>query len=135
MEQMANDSDNSNVSPKLKDDSSHMYIGESSRPLRMRAKEHYNNLSNLKTDSFMVIHWMDSHGRSMTPPRFKMKRVASYRDTFTRQISEDLLIDSEGSMNKRQEYESNCLYRLVPDKLNWEHDLDCLLYTSDAADE
>ena len=27
-------------------------------------------------------------------------------------------------MNKRQEYESNSLYRLVPDKLSWEYDLE-----------
>ena len=128
LEQMSTDSNldsgDSIINPGMKGDSSHMYIGESSRPLRMRASEHYNNLSNLKPDSFMVIHWMDSHGLSMNPPRFKMKRVESYRDTFTRQISEALLIESEGSMNKRQEYESNSLYRLVPDKLSWEYDLE-----------
>ena len=110
LEQMTDDS---NKNPLVKSDSMHVYIGERSRPLRMRAREHFNNLSNKKTDSFMVVHWMDSHGLSMIPPSFQMKRVASYRDTFTRQISEALLIDSEGSMNKRQEYGSNCLYLKV----------------------
>ena len=38
------------------------YIGESSRTLRMRAKEHFNKLESFKTDSFMLIYWMEVHG-------------------------------------------------------------------------
>ena len=89
------------------------YIGESSRPLRMRAKEYFNKLESFKTDSFMLIHWMEVHGDSIIPPNFKIERVASYDDTFRRQISEALLIETEGTLNKRQEYGCNTLFRLA----------------------
>ena len=52
----------------------------------------------------------------MIPPNFKIERVASYKDNFTRQISEALLIETEGTLNKRQEYGCNTLFRLASGK-------------------
>ena len=68
----------------------------------------------------MVLYWMDVHGESMTPPQFQFERISSYRDTFTRQISEAILIETEGNLNKRHEYGSNFLYRLESSKSEWE---------------
>ena len=68
----------------------------------------------------MLIHLMEVHGDSMIPPKFKFERVASYKDIFTRQISEALLIETEGTLNKRQEYGCNNLFRLESGKAEWE---------------
>ena len=95
------------------------YIGETSRPLRMRAREHYTKLNDLKTDSFMATHWVQEHGLSMIPPRFKFTVIKSFGDSFSRQISEALHIEKEGTLNKRAEYGSNHLHRLVADKSPW----------------
>ena len=98
------------------------YIGESSRPIRMRVKEHFSNLSNLRTDSFMVEHWMNCHGNSMTPPVFKFEIKASYRDSMSRQLAEALLIEKEGNLNRRTEYGSNHLCRFELNVPEWERE-------------
>ena len=88
------------------------YIGESSRPLGLRVKEHYSNLRNLKIDSFMVEHWMNHHGVSMIPPEFQFKVVSSYKDSMSRQLAEALLIETEGTFNRKLEFGNNHLCRL-----------------------
>ena len=69
------------------------YIGETARPFRMRSKEHLSKLKNLKTDSFILSHWMLDHGDSMTPPDFEFKRLISFKDSFSRQLAEALYIE------------------------------------------
>ena len=96
------------------------YIGESARPFRLRVNEHFTNLRNWKLDSFMLEHWMTTHGLNMTPPKFQFKSRASYKDSMTRQLAEALLIEEEGSLNKRFEYGSNHLCRLESSIPDWE---------------
>ena len=96
------------------------YIGESSRPFRYRVREHYNKLDNLREDSFMLNHWMLCHGDSMIPPEFDFKIISCHRDSFSRQLSEALLIEEEGILNKRAEYGVNHLYRLQSNMPEWE---------------
>ena len=96
------------------------YIGESSRPFRYRVGEHYNKLDNLREDSFMLNHWMLCHGDSMIPPEFDFKIISCHRDSFSRQLSEALLIEEEGILNKRAEYGVNHLYRLQSNMPEWE---------------
>ena len=98
------------------------YIGESSRPLRLRVKEHYKNLENLKIESFMLQHWMDCHGDSMVPPEFQFKVISSYKDSMSRQLSEALLIEKEGSLNRKMEYGSNHICRLESSVSGWEQE-------------
>ena len=88
------------------------YVGETSRPLRMRAREHHNKLLDYHTESFMFIHWMNSHGLNMTPPRYSFKILGAYTDCLSRQISEAIQIEEKGILNKRSEYGSNHLPRL-----------------------
>ena len=59
------------------------YVGETSRPLRMRAREHRNNLLELNTDSFMLTHWMSKHGLRMSPPEYRFKILGCYRDSLS----------------------------------------------------
>ena len=96
------------------------YIGETSRPIRARAKEHWNNLRDQKENSFMMLHWMHSHGTSASPPNFKCKQINKYRDSLSRQIGEAVWIITDGNLNNKNEYGVNHLCRLVDDKMGWE---------------
>ena len=100
------------------------YIGETSRPIRARAKEHWNNLRNHKENSFMMLHWMYSHGTSVIPPNFKCKQINKYRDSLSRQIGEAVWIITDGNLNNKNEYGINHLCRLVDDKIGWEAEND-----------
>ena len=98
------------------------YFGETARPLRMRVLKHYNNLGNLRVDSFMVEHWMFCHGLNMLQPVFKFRRIQTFGDSMSRQLAEALLIESEGNLNKRLEQGHNHLYRLQNSKSPWEEE-------------
>ena len=76
------------------------YVGETNRPLRMRANEHWNNLLALNTDSFMLTPWMIKHGLQMRPPEYKFKVLGCYRDSLSRQVAEAVYIEDRGNMNK-----------------------------------
>ena len=88
------------------------YIGETSRPFRMRAYEHWTNLKEMKNDSFMLIHWMSKHGLQMYPPEYKFSKVGTFGDSLTRQITEAILIEQYGNLNKKSEFGVNHLSRL-----------------------
>ena len=96
------------------------YIGETARPFRMRSKEHLSKLKNLKTDTFILSHWMLDHGDSMVPTDFEFKRLISFKDSFSRQLAEALYIEKEGNLNRRLEYGYNHLYRLESNIPDWE---------------
>ena len=98
------------------------YVGETSRPLRMRANEHWNNLLTLSTDSFMLTHWMRKHGLQMRPPDYKFKVLGCYRDSLSRQVAEAVYIEDRGNMNKRSEFGINHLSRLEATVPDWERD-------------
>ena len=60
------------------------YVGETSRPLRMRAKEHWDKLNDLSPESFMLVHWMKAHGLQMSPLNSRLRVTGSYTDSLTR---------------------------------------------------
>ena len=92
------------------------YVGETSRHLRDRAIEHYENLRHWKKESFWVEHWLTQHGTETTPPDFKFEVVVKYNDPMRRQLAEALLILNKGDLNRRNEYNSNEVCRLAPGK-------------------
>ena len=98
------------------------YVGETSRPLRMRANEHWTNLLELNTDSFILTHWMNKHGLQMRPPEYKFKVLGCYRDSLSRQIAEAVFIEDRGKLNKRSEFGVNHIPRLEVSKSERERD-------------
>ena len=99
------------------------YVGETSRPLRMRVKEHWSKLEDLNTDSFMLTHWMRCHGLKMTPPEYTFKVLGSYSDCLSRQIAEAIHIEEKGILNKRSEFGINHLPRLEAVKSERDRDV------------
>ena len=75
------------------DGMSSWYIGESSRPLRMRAREHWVNLENLNIDTFMLTHWMKTHGLQILPPKYTFKIIGVYKDCLSRQVAKAIHIE------------------------------------------
>ena len=100
------------------------YIGETSRPMRARVQEHWNNYTNFKENSFMMLHWLNKHGTSLIPPNFEFKQINKYRDSLSRQIGEAVWIISEGTLKNKNEFGITHLCRLVDDKENWEKEQD-----------
>ena len=89
------------------------YVGETSRPVRERVYEHMCALRKWKTTSFQIDHWMLRHPTETSPPCFKFEILACYKDALRRQIREGLSIMDTGTLNKRMEFNSNELCRLV----------------------
>ena len=77
------------------------YIGETSRPFRERVFEHFQNLKNGSTQSFMISHWMEAHETSSESPEFEWQIIDSYPDALRRQLCEGLYILEEGALNKK----------------------------------
>jgi len=100
-----------------------VYYGETSRPARMRAQEHFRNLENLKHDSVLLNHWIRAHYLQMEPPRYKFQNVKSFGDSLSRQISEAIHIEERGSMNRKSEYGHNHLTRLEANRSEWEQEV------------
>ena len=92
-----------------------IYIGETARPCRARAIEHFKNASDLKPESFIVKHWLRDHGTQMTQPRFEFKVIRTCSDALTRQVGEAVWILKSGNLNSKSEFGTNHLCRLVAD--------------------
>ena len=101
------------------------YVGETSRPLRMRAREHWNKLQDLDVHSFIFTHWMKDHGLSMFPPKYTFKILGTYSDSLSRQIAEAIHIETKGILNKKSEFGTNHIPRLEAAKS--ERDRDAIL--------
>ena len=86
----------------------------------MRVKEHWENLQNLKPNSFMISHWMLNHPTSMVPPTFEFRIIGRYNDCLSRQIAEALFIEDRGNLNKKSEFTSNHICRLESGMSEWE---------------
>ena len=90
------------------------YVGESSRPIRARVREHINNLRCGSSKSFIISHWMDKHSASIEAPVFKWEILASYTDALRRQLGEGLYIMEAGGLNRRDEFNHNLICRMSP---------------------
>ena len=98
-----------------------LYIGESSRSMFERAKEHVRDRDGREEDSHQVKHWLIDHGDLASPPPFKFKILASFQDPLTRQIAESVRIEGagEGILNSRSEYSRCRVPRLRLDMEGW----------------
>ena len=94
----------------------HKYIGESSRSSFERAREHQNDMRQLKPSSHMLRHALDMHeGEDLGGIRFGMEVVKFTRTSFERQILESVCIQQNTShnlLNSRSEYNRCSLPRL-----------------------
>ena len=91
-----------------------VYIGESSRNLYTRAKEHIAKYKSKKRnpDSFIRRHQDEKHqGR---PADFKAKTTGVFRDCLTRQVSEGVHIrrSDKDTLNSKSEWHQPALWRV-----------------------
>ena len=57
-----------------------VYIGETSRTMHERSKEHQKDASDFSPKSHQVKHWMNSHPEENSQPPFRIRTVKRYRD-------------------------------------------------------
>ena len=97
------------------DNEKSVYIGESSRNLSTRSKEHlYSYRAGLNT-SFMAKHQQSAHGGE--EPTFRARVTASTRDCLSRQVREAVLIrrSDKNILNGKSEWHQPALYRVQHD--------------------
>jgi hypothetical protein len=98
-----------------------VYVGESSRSIYERAKEHDADKEKNSEESHQIKHWLSSHEELLAPPKFKFKLVKSFKDPLTRQLSEAVRIELRGSeiLNSKSEYSRCRVPRLTVDMEGW----------------
>ena len=70
-----------------------IYVGESSRSLYERTREHVADRLSRKEDSHQIKHWLLDHGDLQEPPEFKFRLIRSFKDPMSRQLSEAVKIE------------------------------------------
>ena len=72
------------------------YIGETSRSIYERSKEHQRDKENQEDDSHQIKHWRLDHPELPEPPEFKFSLIASFQDPLSRQLAESVRIERGG---------------------------------------
>ena len=92
-----------------------LYVGETSRSIQERSKEHWEDVRGKKEDSHMIRHQIMEHGAA-NPPKFIMRVVGYHRSALSRQISEAVRIRRRGGaggvLNSKAEYNRSHIPRL-----------------------
>ena len=88
------------------------YIGETSRNLYTRAKEHVDKCETRKEDSFMWTHQEEKHNGAEAD--FKASVTHSFRDCLSRQVSEAVYIrrSEKPVLNSKSEWHQPALFRV-----------------------
>ena len=96
-------------------------MGESSRSIYERAKEHVADREKQSEDSHQIKHWLTSHEDLLAPPGFKFKIIQSFQDPLSRQLAEAVRIDLRGEniLNSKAEYSRCRVPRLRIDMEGW----------------
>ena len=101
-------------STELQDKGAVLYVGETSRSVQERCKEHWSSYKGGKEDSHMLKHQWLEHGGE--PAEFVMRVVGSRSTALSRQISEAVRIRRRGGegriLNSRAEYNRSHIPRL-----------------------
>ena len=94
------------------DDKKDVYIGETSRNLFTRGKEHDRKFLSNNEDSFMIKHQLQHPGQ---PANFAAKVTGSFSDCLTRQVSEGVSIRRcpHAVMNSKSEWHQPALWRVT----------------------
>ena len=106
---------------EVEKDGKGVYVGESSRSIYERAKEHTADRVGFQEDSHQIKHWLSSHEELLASPEFKFRIVSTFQDPLSRQLSEAVRIDRRGSqiLNSKFEYSRCRVPRLRIDKEGW----------------
>ena len=101
----------------------HIYVGETSRSLYERTKEHFGDGRARAEDSHIAKHWDEQHqGEEM--PQFRFMIVKSFLDCLSRQVAESVRIDwRDDPLNSKAVYSRNRLSRLELEKTEWEKEI------------
>ena len=99
-----------------------IYIGESSRSLYERSKEHLKDAEDFSPSSHMVKHWMHAHEEMKTCPDFSFTILSRFRDCLSRQVAEaiQILYTKDQILNSKNEYMANCLTRICVEENKFE---------------
>ena len=99
-----------------------VYIGETSRSIHERSKEHQKDASDFSIKSHQVKHWMNTHPEENIQPPFRIRMIKRYRDCLSRQIGEALRIyySKDQLLNSKNEYVQNCISRVVANEESWQ---------------
>ena len=83
-----------------------IYVGESSRSMYQRGKEHIKDGKDKAEDSHQWTHWALEHPEVGGDPQFRFKIVATFSDPLTRQLAEAVRIEKRGPeiLNSKSEY-------------------------------
>ena len=98
-----------------------VYVGESSRSIYERAKEHQHDRETQAEDSHQIKHWILDHPDMSTPPKFKFKIIQSFMDPLSRQLAEAVRIERRGLeiLNSKSEFSRCRVPRLVINLEEW----------------
>jgi hypothetical protein len=95
-----------------------LYMGESSRSLYERAREHWTDADKRVEECHMMEHQNASHRGEDGAPTFKFKLVKGFRTALERQLREAVRIQQRGQvLNKRGEFNRCKLTRM---DVEWE---------------
>ena len=83
-----------------------VYVGESSRSLYERTKEHQADREDLDDKSHQIKHWLTNHNDLTSPPTFRFRIIRSFTDPMTRQLAESVRIKLRSNciLNSKAEY-------------------------------
>jgi hypothetical protein len=106
---------------KIDLDGKGIYVGESSRSMYERGKEHQKDRKDLAEESHQVKHWLLEHPELEAPPKFKFTIISSFGDPLTHQLSESVRIEKRGIniLNSKSEYSRCQVPRLRVDMEEW----------------
>ena len=106
----------------IKDDVPTLYVGESSRTIFERAREHWKDVSNKPDKSHMAKHQQLVHEGAA--PEFVMRAVGFYRTALSRQIGEAVRIMRRGGegmvLNSKSEFDRCKIPRLQLEQIDEE---------------
>ena len=99
-----------------------IYIGESSRSLYERSKEHLRDAESFDPGSHIIKHWMNVHPDRKDCPDFSFSIKNRFRDCLSRQVAEaiSILYTKDQILNSKNEYMANCLTRICIEENRFE---------------
>ena len=102
---------------ELRADVPSLYVGETSRSLYERSREHWKQWESKDERSHILKHMEMVHNKGEEKPDFVMRAVAFHRSALTRQVGEAVRIGRRGGagmiLNSKSEYDRCRIPRLV----------------------